>query len=380
MGTSMSSELTQRNILVFRKRLLAYSETFIADQGQFLPRAKAIFAGFHEDKSGKHLLAGQEVCLQSEHAWSYPMARLRLRLGLGVNRAWRQALGAYRPQLIHAHFGPDALAALPIAQTLQIPLVATFHGFDITKNTSSTRYHKNRHQVFERADKIIAVSDYIKKALLEHGCPAHKIIQHYIGINTDLFSGTKQESERPRIVFVGRLVPKKGCRFLIEAMQLVQKELPEVELHIIGDGPLRAELELLAQGLQGVVFQGVKSQQEIKQALRAAWVFCTPSIIAESGDAEGLGMVFLEAQALGTPAVSFDTGGVIEAIADQETGRTIRERDVPGLAQALIELIQNKNLRQQYGAAGAERVRSEFDIKKQCKKLEDIYEQVISER
>ena len=376
----MSAGINKPHVLVFRKRLLAYSETFIADQGKFLSNYHAAFVGFHEDNTGRHLLDDLDVCLQSEHAALYQLARLRLRLGLGLNSTWKQALSRYQPQLIHAHFGPDALAALPIAQSLKIPLVATFHGFDITKNTSSTIYHKKRHLVFEQADKIIAVSNYIKSALLEHGCPEDKVIQHYIGINTDLFSGAKQEVERPRVVFIGRLVPKKGCRYLLEAMNLVQREIPEVELHIIGDGPLRTELESLASGLNNVVFQGVQNQQEIKQALSAAWVFCTPSIIAESGDAEGLGMVFLEAQALGTPAVSFDTGGVVEAIANRQTGRTIKERDVPALAQALVELLSNQELRKEYGEAGAERVRSEFDIKKQCKKLEVIYEQVISER
>ena len=105
------------HVLVFRKRLLAYSETFIADQGQYLPHKQAVFVGFKRDESGIHLLDGLNTCIQKENA-SFPgLARLRLRLGLGLNAAWLGALRSYQPKLIHAHFGPDALAALPIAQS-----------------------------------------------------------------------------------------------------------------------------------------------------------------------------------------------------------------------------------------------------------------------
>lgn len=368
----------KKNIIVFRKRLLAYSETFIADQGQYLPSMKALFAGFRRDPSGIDILPQYSHCLQEDYSSFASLDRLRLRLDLGINGRWRKALQKSRPLLLHAHFGPDALAAIPIAKDLNIPLIATFHGFDITKKTSSTNYIKRRQLIFEHAHTIIAVSKFIKQKLIEAGCQEQKIVQHYIGINTEHFTADKIENDKPTIVFIGRLVHKKGCGYLLDAMKKVQKQVPETRIQIIGNGPLRNELERQAEELNHVEFLGIKNKHEIKNLLSKAWIFCTPSIVAESGDTEGLGMVFLEAQALGTPAVSFDTGGVIEAIAHGKTGMTVPEKNVDALAESLLQLLQDKSLRSNIGKFGAERIRDKFDIRKQCEKLEKIYRDVIS--
>ena len=189
----------------------------------------------------------------------------------------------------------------------------------------------------------------------------------------------KKETERPCIVFVGRLVEKKGCTYLLQAMQRVQEQVPDCELRIIGDGPLRATLEEQAASLSHVRFLGVQNKQQVKEHLSEAWLFCTPSVIAESGDAEGLGMVFLEAQALQTPAISFDTGGVVEAIADGATGFNVPEKNVETLADRLLELLQDDEKRHAFGIAGKQRVLDQFDIRKQCEKLEAIYDQVLEQ-
>lgn len=364
-------------VLVFRKRLLAWSETFIADQGKYLQHMRAVFAGFRRDASGYALLDNQDCCLQEDYALLAALARMRLRMGYGINRRWRAALEQRQPVLLHAHFGPDALAALPLAQELDIPLIATFHGFDITKRDSRPAYLKQRARVFEEADAVIAVSDYIKSCLIEAGCPEAKIRQHYIGINLEHYQGTKQEAEQPTILFIGRLVHKKGCTYLLDAMRQVQDAVPDARLLIAGDGPLRETLEKQALALRDVEFLGVQDTGQIRDLLRQAWVMCTPSIIADSGDAEGLGMVFLEAQALATPAVSFNTGGVVEAIADGETGLCIREKDTDALAEGLISLLRDDSLRRRYGDAGKQRVHEQFDIRRQCTQLEEIYRSVI---
>ena len=365
------------NVLVFRKRLLAYSETFIADQGQFLPSMNPIFTGFRRDSSGLRLLQAMPRCLQQDHSSVSRLARLRLRLGGGLNRQWRDSLRNHAPKVLHAHFGPDALAAIPICKELNIPLVATFHGFDITKNDTGAAWKRSRPAVFKAAYAVIAVSDYIRRALLDSGCPEEKIRQHYIGINTELFQGRKQEAERPTVLFIGRLVPKKGCAYLIDAMKRVQRQLPDARLKIVGDGPLRKELGERAASLRNVEFLGVKTKTEIRELLQEAWTLCVPSIVAPSGDAEGLGMVFLEAQALATPAVSFDTGGVVEAIEHGKTGLNVPSEDVGALADGLLTLLTDKPLRQAWGAAGRRRVHSQFNVRTQCGALENIYAEAM---
>lgn len=98
------------NILVFRKRLLAYSETFIAAQGLFLPTMRAWFAGLRPDPSGIGMLPEGRRILQSDHANWPAAARLRIRTGLGVDSGFLGALGGTSPALIHAHFGGDGVA------------------------------------------------------------------------------------------------------------------------------------------------------------------------------------------------------------------------------------------------------------------------------
>lgn len=366
-------------VLVFRKRLLAWSETFIADQGRHLPTMEATFTGFRWDDGGRHLLDGTDCCVQEDHSLWTGLARTRLRIGLGVNPAWRRALARRRPALLHAHFGPDALAAIPVAEALGVPLVATFHGFDITKHDDRSPYAARRHRVFEAASRIIAVSEFIAGRLVEAGCPAAKIRRHYIGIDLERYDGVSDEAPRPTVLFIGRLVPKKGCTHLLEAMRVVQRAVPGALLQIAGDGPQRPELEaqVAAAGLADVEFLGVRTPVEIRELLRRAWIMCTPSIVAENGDAEGLGMVFLEAQAMATPAVSFDTGGVVEAIADGETGRTVPAGDDAALADALIGLLTDDELRRRCGARGRARVEALFDVRRQCGALESIYRSVL---
>jgi glycosyltransferase involved in cell wall biosynthesis len=367
-------------VIVFRKRLLAYSETFIAGQGHALPSYEACFAGFRVDRSGLALLGSSRVLLQQDHSGVPALSRLRLRLGAGVNRRWLEALDACRPRLLHAHFGPDGLAALPIAERLGIPLVVTFHGFDITQDRPSTAgYRRGRPELFVKAAKIIAVSKYIRGKLIERGCPEDKIVHHRIGIDLERFRGDKRETPEPTILFVGRLVEKKGCIYLLEAARSLKEKFPTLRILIAGTGPLSEELDRFGRshGLN-VELLGSQPVDRVRGLLQSGWILCVPSIVARSGDAEGLGMVFLEAQALGTPVVSFATGGVPEAVAHGKTGLLAPERDVPTLAAYLGELLSDDAARREYGRRGIERVRELFDIRRQCAALEEIYDAAAS--
>jgi glycosyltransferase involved in cell wall biosynthesis len=122
-----------------------------------------------------------------------------------------------------------------------------------------------------------------------------------------------------------------------------------------------------------VVFAGTASAAEIREQLARSWLFVAPSITAQSGDAEGLGMVFLEAQALQTPVVSFRSGGLVEAVEEGVTALLSEEKDIAGLADNIANLLENSSLRHHMGQAGRERVEQHFDLRKQCAKLESIY-------
>jgi glycosyltransferase involved in cell wall biosynthesis len=180
------------------------------------------------------------------------------------------------------------------------------------------------------------------------------------------------------VLFVGRLVEKKGCRYLIRAMQQVQSQFPFARLVIIGDGPERASLELQAReaGIQ-CEFRGAQSSQVVRRELSSARVFCVPSVKAKTGDSEGLGIVFAEAQALGVPVVSSLHGGIPEVVSDGVTGLLAPERDHERLAQHIIRFFSDDTFWNDCSRKAVSWVADNFDLQKQTAQLEEIYRNVI---
>lgn len=366
-----------KKVLIFRKRLLPYSETFIADQGSNLKNYEAQFVGLQEDITGIHLLDNLAVNILDRHTDQIKLSKLYFRLGLGVNAHWFKSIQIDHPKLIHAHFLNDGIDAVSIAERLGIPSITTLHGHDITKQEKHTFLKKGSQFLFNKVDKVIAVSNYIADQALQKGCPENKLVQHSIGINLERFQQDKEESDSPSLLFVGRLVEKKGVTFLLKAMHLLSKNHPEMELTIVGDGHLKAVLQQEALDKNLLVnFVGKQNAEQIRQLMSKSWIFVAPSITADNGDAEGLGMVFLEAQALQTPVVSFASGGVIEAVENESTGLLCGEKDVNSLAENIDTLLKSETLRREFGQRGRERIEYYFDVKKQCRILETIYDDV----
>ena len=133
---------SESRVLVFRKRLLPYSETFIADQGKNLVEFEAVFTGFHSVGSGLGLLQPNPVITLDE-VEPYPrVAKLMFRLGRRGAGAWVRQIQSYRPSLVHAHFLNDGKDAMALAKSLDVPLVTTLHGHDITKHERSGKIPK----------------------------------------------------------------------------------------------------------------------------------------------------------------------------------------------------------------------------------------------
>lgn len=373
---------SQPTVVIFCDHLLYPSETFIRAQAQAL-------RGFAPVYAGSRRVRGLDLPAESTYTVSGGDTSGRIREALfklfGIAPKFAERLRALDPVLMHAHFGPDGLRALPIARKLGVPLIVTFHGSDATATDvryvrapfGHRRYLVQRSVLRRGAALFIAVSEFIRRRLLEQQFPAEKILVHYIGVDTKLFSPGRGEQEST-VLFVGRLANRKGAEFLIRAMAEVQKEDPVCELVLIGDGPLRGKLERLAKRtLRRYKFLGTQSAQVVREWLDRAAVFCAPSITARSGEAEAFGMVFGEAQSMEKPVVSFDTGGISEAVLHGETGFLAPDRDWRTLAQYLSLLLKNADLRRKFGIAGRQRVLRLFDLNTQTSALEKIYDHVL---
>ena len=320
------------------------------------------------------MLDAATTILLDDYSRSTSLSKLMLRQGFGGANAWLKAIGSYSPALIHAHFFNDGLDAVKIGKRLDLPVLTTVHGHDITKHENAALQSHANQQFFADVDRIIAVSHFIAQQALARGCPEEKLVQHYIGIDLDKFTQPKDETDDPSLLFVGRLVEKKGCTYLLQAMEQLKPHFPELRLTVIGEGELKSSLQQEATARKlNVDFAGSASAAEIRQQLARCWLFVAPSITAASGDAEGLGMVFLEAQALQTPVVSFRSGGLVEAVDEGGTALLSDEKDVAGLARNIADLLNNSSRRHAMGMAGRKRVEQHFDVRKQCAKLESIY-------
>lgn len=290
------------------------------------------------------------------------------------------------PVLIHAHFGPDGVTVLPLSRKLQIPLLVTFWGFDATvkeeharRSTYGHRVYLRRREVLKREARLfIAVSEFIKGKLLEQGFPPEKIVVHYNAIDTEIFRPDPSVPREPVVLYVGRLVEKKGVEYLIRAMARVQEEVPETELVVIGDGPLRPKLEESARELLNRYrFLGIQPSPVVRDWMNRALLLGTPSVTASSGDSEGMPTVVLEAQAMGLPVVSTTHSGIPEAVAHGETGFLVAERDWESLAGCITLLLKDKTLWHQFSRKGQERMHATFSVHNQTRVLEDIYDRVI---
>ncbi|MEN8376485.1 MAG: glycosyltransferase, partial [Gemmatimonadota bacterium] len=363
--------------VIFRKRLLPWSETFIAQQGLALQRYRPLFTGYRYQEDGRKYIEGADSIVLQDHSPIPGLGKITLKALHRVPRGWHRALAAYEPRLVHVHFGVNALAAYPIARSFGVPLIVTYHGMDITVKRDSARGLRRRERVFAVADRILAVSDFIRDRLLEAGAPPEKLMRHRIGVDTTHFSPPSEAEREPAtILFVGRLVPKKGLIHLLRALVAVQGAVPEARLLVAGDGGLRDDLEAAADEL-GVraTFLGVQTPFQIRDLMRTSTVFAAPSVVAPDGNAEGLPMTIVEAQACGLPVVGFPSGGSAEGVLEGRTGYMLAPRDEEGLAERLVGLLTRPDRLGAMSRAAREHALASFDLGRQTAELERIYDE-----
>ncbi len=370
-------------VAIYREELLPESETFIAAQGYSLRRYAPFFAGLTwRDNS---LVAPADAIIAHDGFGAGLARALHRRLDT-LPRRFIQRIAVRTPCLFHAHFGIDGISALGLARRLDTPLVVTFHGFDATVRDdilargpwTHRRYLRRRHWLVDERVSILAVSGFIRQRLLQTGFPEDRVRVHYTGVDTIAFRPPQSPQERPpHVVFVARLVAKKGVMHLINAARTLEREIPSLQLSIVGDGPERATAEDAALGMRAVRFLGAQSPANVRTLLASARVFCVPSLTAPSGDAEGFGMVFAEAQAMGVPVVSFRSGGVPEAVRDGVSGLLAKEGDTSGLTAALRTLL---SLRfedwARFSVAATRHVLDNFSLERQTARLESFYDEV----
>jgi glycogen(starch) synthase len=230
------------------------------------------------------------------------------------------------------------------------------------------------------ADIVVTVSHYSERRITQlYGVDEAKIRVVPNGVDpekfkpaaaSDAFKRRYKLGNRQVVLFVGRLIPRKGLTYLVGAARNVVKENPEVVFVIVGNGPLRNKLtqDLDSQNLsRNFMFVGDVKERDLPAFYNCADIFALPSI------QEGQGITLLEAQASSNPVVAFKIGGVNEAVDEGNSGLLVERGDSEGLAEAILKLLSARSLREKMGAEGRNFVLRNFTWDICAKKMLDIY-------
>jgi colanic acid/amylovoran biosynthesis glycosyltransferase len=375
------------SILIYADPLLAPSATFVRSQGEGLQEFVPYYAGaraYHG--AGLRLPSERTIVLNEKGTYLGKIMEIPFKV-FGCAPFFFRRAQRCSPVLVHAHTGPGALTALPLASYLKVPLVATFHGGDVTADPNRDEAHytfrtysKNCRRLQSDGALFIAVSKFVQAKLLAQGYPAQRTVLHYIGVDIAFFQADQQVPREPVVLFVGSLHQGKGCEYAIRAMAKVQSALPQMEFVVLGDGRLRDSLETMAkEKLRRYRFLGTQAPQVVRSWMNRASLFLAPSVTSETGWTEAFGLVFAEAQAMGLPVVSFSSGGIPEAVAHGETGFLAVETDWEALANYILLLLKSNDLWARMSVAGQRRVREYFNLETQTRQLESHYRHVLKE-
>jgi glycosyltransferase involved in cell wall biosynthesis len=271
-----------------------------------------------------------------------------------------------QPALIHAHWiFPQGTIGVLLSKLMNIPIIITAHGGDAFALSGST-LAKIKSWTIKQCCIWTSNTNATAKAV-GIDLPKPKIIP--MGIKYKLFnsgqSGIKS-TDTFILLFVGRLVEKKGVNDLIIAYSLLSETLRnKTKLWIIGDGNERKTLEKLTNSYnldKNVVFYGKLPNNQLPDYYAKADIFIAPSITDASGDTEGQGVILLEALASGTAVLSTKTGGINEIIRDRKNGILVEPEKPHELKSAIEELLKNKSLRHSLIAEG-EKTAKNYDWK-----------------
>lgn len=288
---------------------------------------------------------------------------------------------------IHAHWIiPQGIVAVIIKKLYKIPFIATAHAGDVFPIRENIL--KNLAGLALKNSSYITVNSNFTKNSILRLCNTKNIEVIPMGVNLNDFNPKKREnklknkygSKNNLILFVGRFAKKKGVEYLIKSMPLVLKNLPKTKLLVIGYGPEKIKLVSLTKELKiedNVIFIGKVGNQDLPKYYATADLFVGPSIVTETGDTEGLGIVFLEALASGTCAIGSNVGGIPDIIKHNKTGLLVQQKNSHQLAKTIIKILQNEKLRKILVKNGQLHVKNNYNWDLVGKKFDRVFRTII---
>lgn len=285
-----------------------------------------------------------------------------------------------RPEAIISGHIVASPAAVVAQRLLGIPFVQYFYALELSARPRLMRFAASN------AAAAVAVSSYTRQLAASLGAPAGSV--RVIKPGVDLPPSAALPAERPirsaTIITVARLEDRyKGFDVMLKALPLVRAKVADVQWVVVGEGPLRAELQGTAEALglgDCVTFKRAVDDATRDQLLEEADVFAMPSrLLPGGGGGEGFGIVYLEAGAHGLPCVAGNVGGALDAVSDGETGLLVDPTDHVAVAEAITRLLTDRELASRLGQAGRRRAQSQ-SWQAMAGQVDDLLEEVVRER
>jgi len=284
-----------------------------------------------------------------------------------------------RYDVILCHYGPNGRLAVAWRDfgALRGPIITNFHGYDVNRLPRSEG-PKLYQRLFSEGQRFVVGSEFARGRIIALGAPEDRIVKLPMGVDLSRFRFAERVRNcdgELRLLTVARLVEVKGIEYAIRAVASLKKKYFHLHYQIVGDGPLRMELQDLTLQLglaNNVEFRGALSQEEVIELYRHAQLFILPSIVTASGEEENQSVALAEAQASGLPVIGTRIGGNPESIREGESGLLVPPQNASALADAIKQLAENWQSWGQMGRVGRKHVEDRFDLEKLNDQLVDL--------
>jgi len=305
------------------------------------------------------------------------------------------------PDILHGHFLLESWRNYRLVKRLNIPLVTTCYGQDVTSLLRKPFWAARSRKVFDLGAAFIVEGEYMGKMLAAKGCPMNKIRVIRLGVDVERIrsinngiNGITNKDKKVRVLFTGLNREKKGAVYaaksFVKALSVNannhsnKSNSIDLELHLLGDGVYRKTVEkiLTDAGVRNkAVFHGTVQYSRYLEILKGTDIVLAPSVHAADGDTEGgAPVVVIEALCAGIPVVGSNHCDIPNIVSNGSTGLLSAERDTEALARDISILSNDRHLRAVMGEHGKRYARKEHDIGKQVRKITGVYREVLGGR
>jgi glycosyltransferase involved in cell wall biosynthesis len=254
----------------------------------------------------------------------------------------------------------------------------------VTAHAADLYHDPNKEQlehIVSKADQVVTISEYNKNYIESEITDTTRINVVHAGIRPEKFEPISS-TVGTRILTVSRFVEKKGLPYAIEAVSKVVDQFPDLEYHIVGSGEMEDEIRGRIDKCDlddTVELLGNVSDERLIAEFDEASCFLLPCIVAESGDRDGIPVALMESMAMETPPISTDVSGIPELIDHQQNGMVVEPKNIDELAEAVSTILSDPEKQRQFGEAGREKVKQEFNVEHEAAKLESVFKKTINQ-